>query len=417
MKTKVRLLLSVGTAFALLASASFSQPPSNIEVKKLNDNFYRLTSQVPYPSNFLAYVCPDGILLVDAGQKETGQELKRILKTIAVGNAEVKYLINTHAHIDHTGGNLALAGEPLIIGSEILRPTLRTYSYVLYEFPDKALPSITFSDSMTLYFGDEKIRIFATPGSHDATDVIVHFTKAGIVCLGDISYGMTFPSLDGYTGNLLNYPKVIDRILTLIPDNVTIVSGHGRETSVEELKQYRNMIVRTTQIVKEQIAKGKDVATMQKDDVLKDWASYDGGIAGNHEDWIDALAGAGPSKLRGSLAGELYQVLINNDADAAIAKYYELKKNYPNEYPFDGSHIIRTGNWLLNKERTSDAIKLFELFVKEFPGSVSGYASLGEAYIKAGNKELAIKNYEKVLEISPKNGKATETLKQLRSNK
>jgi glyoxylase-like metal-dependent hydrolase (beta-lactamase superfamily II) len=203
MKTTVRLLLLVGTAFAFLASVSFSQSSSNIEVKKLNDNFYRLTSQVPYPSNFLAYVCADGILLVDSGQKETGQELERILKTIAVGNAEVRYLINTHAHIDHTGGNLALAGEPLIIAPEILRSTLRAYSYVLYEFPDKALPSITFSDSMTLYFGNEKIRIFATPGSHDATDVIVHFTNAGIVCLGDISYGMTFPSIDGYTGNLL----------------------------------------------------------------------------------------------------------------------------------------------------------------------------------------------------------------------
>ena len=400
----------------LFGNDGFSQSESNIEVVKLKENFYRLTSKIPYKVNFLAYVTKEGILLVDAGQRQTGNEIRQILKTIAVGSSEVKILINTHAHIDHTGGNLALAGEPIIVGPEILRSTLRDYSYVLYEFPDNALPSVTFNDSMNIYFGDEKIRIIYTPGSHDSTDVIVHFTKAGIVCMGDISYGMTFPSVDGYTGNLLKYPEVIDRILTLIPNDVTIVSGHGRETNVEELKYFRDMILNTSKIIKEEMRKGKDVTEMQKEDILKDWASYDGGVAGDRNRWIASLVVAGPSKLRGSVAGELYKVLIISDADAAITRYYELKKNYPTEYPFNENHLIRVGYWLLDKGRTKDAIKIFELYIHEFPRSWNGYDSLGEAYMKDGNKELAIKNYEQSLELNPKNENAKEMLKRLLNN-
>lgn len=417
MKTINRSILLTVMFIVLFFNISFTQTQPNIEVTKLKENFYRLTSKVLYPANFLAYVCKDSILLVDAGQKQTGNEIKQVLQKIAIGTADVKMLINTHAHIDHTGGNLSIAGQPLIIGPEILRSTLRAYSYVLYEFPDNALPSVTFKDSINIYFGNEKIRIIATPGSHDGTDVIVHFTKAGIICLGDISYGMTFPSIDGYTGNLLKYPDVIDKVLTLIPNNVTIVSGHGRETNVEELKQFRDMIVSTTQIIKEGIAKGKDIATMQKEDILKDWASYEGGIAGDRKDWIDALANAGPSKLRSSIAGELYKVLITNGADAAIMRYQELKKNYPTEYPFSDNQLIRTGNWLLNKGRINDAHKLFEFCVNEFPSSSEGYNSLGEINMKMGNKELAIRNYGESLRLNPENKNTQEILKRLKEEK
>jgi len=137
------------TLFVVLqAGAAFAQSAPTVTVTRLADRFYRLTSTVPYPTNLLAYVSPAGILLVDSGSVETGDELRRVLKTLDGGRADVRMLINTHAHIDHTGGNLALAGGPLIVGPEILRSTLRAYGYVLYEFPDNGLPSITFTDSM-----------------------------------------------------------------------------------------------------------------------------------------------------------------------------------------------------------------------------------------------------------------------------
>ena len=415
MMKKFRLVLITAIQFIFLMGITLSQTQSNIQVTKLKEHFYRLTSTIPFPSNFLAYVTPEGILLVDSGQKETGNELKEVLKKIAIGNPEVKVLINTHIHIDHTGGNLFLAGVPLIVGPEVLRQAFHKYQYVLYDFPENSIPNVTFEDSVNIYFGGEKIRIITTPGAHSATDVIVHFTKSGIVCMGDISYGMTFPSFDGYTGNLNKYPEVIDRILTLIPDDVTIVSGHGREVSVKELKQFADMISNTSRIVREGVMNGKNIATMQKEDILKDWSSYEGGIAGDRNDWIMALTMAGPSLFRGSVPEELHNVLIKSDADAAIARYYELKKNYPNQYYFAERPIIRTGNWLLHKERVKDAIKLFELCVKEYPNSPQGYESLGRVYKETGNTELAIKNYEKLLQIDPGNADAKTALKSLKN--
>lgn len=413
MKKLISLISMAAISIIILESIAYSQTAQNIEVEKLKDNFYKLTSKLPYEVNFLAYVTPEGILLVDAGQKETGNEIKSILKTIAPNNLQVKILINTHAHIDHTGGNLALAGEPLIVGPEIFRTILRDYSYVLYEFPDNALPSVTFKDSITVYFGDEKIRLIATPGSHDATDIIVHFTKAGIVCVGDIYEGMTIPSIDAYTGNLLKFPEVIDKILTLVPDDVIIFPGHDVECDIEKFNQSGEMISNTTKIVKRELAKGKDIETMQKEDILKDWAEYEGGFGGNRNDWIISLANAGPSKFINSLANELYTVLQKSDGDAAVVHYYELKKDHPTGYPFIESQIRRTGDWLLTKGRTDDAVKIFELDTNEFPNSSLAYNGLGEAYLKAGKNELAIKSYEKSLQLDPENENAKNMLEQL----
>ena len=417
MEKTIKLISVVIIFVTAFLNTAYSQDEPNIQITKIKENFYRLTCNVPYSVNFLAYVTKKGILLVDAGQKQTGNEIKKVLETIAPGNSDVKILINTHAHIDHTGGNLALAGEPVIIGQEILRSTLRDYSYVLYEFPDNALPSVTFSDSATVYFGDEKIRIISVPGSHDATDVIVYFTNAGIVCVGDIFEGLTIPSIDAYTGNILNFPKVINKVISIIPNNVTIVSGHDKETNVETLKQSRDIIYYAAKIIKEEMSKGKDVATMKKENILKDWAKYENGFGGTLDDWIDNLAIAGPSKFRGSTAGELYKVLIKNNGDAAVKYYYELKRDYPNEYPFFESLINRIGYWLLSKGRIEDAIKIFELQIKEFPDSPNGYDSLAEAFQTEGKKELAIKNYEKSLQLDPRNKNAEEMLKQLRMKK
>ena len=91
--------------FVLQAGAAFAQSAPTVTVTRLADRFYRLTATVPYPTSLLAYVSPAGILLVDSGSIETGDELKRVLKTLDGGRADVKMLVNTHAHIDHTGGN------------------------------------------------------------------------------------------------------------------------------------------------------------------------------------------------------------------------------------------------------------------------------------------------------------------------
>lgn len=404
-------------ATSLFKGIIFAQVQNKIEVVKLKDNFYRLTSKVPYDANFLAYVTKDGILLIDAGQIETSSELKDVLKSISIGNSSVKIIINTHAHIDLTGGNIALAGEPTIIGVDILRSTLKNYTYVINEFPDNALPSITFTDSLNIYFGDEKIKLFAVPGSHDGTDILVHFTKSNIVCMGDISYGMSFPSIDGFTGNYLNYPIVIKNILSMIPKTVTIISGHGKDCNYEELKQYGETIDNIIKIVQKGLAEGKTVQTLSDEDILKPWSAYGLEDKGDRDYAISVIAVAGPSKFRNATIKELYDVLLIGDGNAAVAKYQQLKKDFPGQYNFNPNPIIRTGKWLVTKNRLKDAIILFDFCTKEFPKVAIAYENLAEAYLKDNNIKLAIENYEKVLKLNPQNINAIEQLKKLNSNK
>ena len=398
----------------LLAGVLCAQEGQNIIVTPIKGNFFKLTSRIPYPVNFLAFVTEDGILLVDSGQDVTGRELKSTLKTISRGNDNVKYLINTHQHIDHSGGNLALAGEPVVIGTELLKSKLRSGSLVLNEFPDSALPQTIFSGSTTLEFGGELIKIIALPGAHDSSDVIVYFTKSGIVCAGDIAFGMVFPSVDGASGDMRKYPDVINKLLNLIPKDATIITGHGKDLTYDELEKYKDVLVQSLHIVHVEMAKGKTLMAMQQEDVLKDFKSFDGPLV-NRAMMIYYIAIAGKNIMTGSLIEELYRVLEKNGGQEAVNKYYKLKSKSPRKYFFGENPLIRMGYWLLQKKRTQDAIAIFALCVKEFPNAWNPYDSLGEAYLQAGDKALAIANYEKSVQLNPRNKAAEEIIKKLKT--
>ena len=187
-----------------------------------------------------------------------------------------------------------------------------------------------------------------------------------------------------------------------------------RDTSVKELRQFRDMLAGTAAVVKAGLAQGKDVATMQKEDVLKQWASFGNPYTGSGNDWIPKLAAAGPSRLRGAVIGELYPVLVRADADAAIARYAEMKRDHPTGYPFNPDGLIRLGTWLSKKGRPTEAVKLFELAVREFPTYPPAYAALGPACEKAGDTARAIWSYQEWLRVEPTSDEAKEALKRLR---
>jgi tetratricopeptide (TPR) repeat protein len=86
------------------------------------------------------------------------------------------------------------------------------------------------------------------------------------------------------------------------------------------------------------------------------------------------------------------------------------------DFSLGENHLTAIGYALLGSNKVNEAIEIFSFMVEEFPQSANAYDSFGEAHMKAGNKELAIENYEKSLELDPNNRNATEMLKQLRSN-
>jgi glyoxylase-like metal-dependent hydrolase (beta-lactamase superfamily II) len=408
---KLPVTLSLAVAIILGTLPAYSQAPSRIEVAKVTGNIYELTVTYPYASNFVASVGEDGILLVDAGSKYTLAELDSVVKTL--GNGRVKIIVNTHAHTEHTGGNKAFGKDVTKIAHDNVRTRLQEGTYLLEEFAEDALPVITFTDSMSLYFNGEKIRLIAIPGAHDDGDIIVHFTKSGVVSTGALCTGMHFPTIDGIGGNALKYPGAVQRLISLVPDDVVLIPGHGRSCSMAEEKGFQNMLATTIEIVKSGLATGRDAAALQRDSVLEDWISYEGGFSSASE-WIQSIANAVQNvRPKKPSAVELYYAQKGMGIDSAIAKWYELKRTSPKDYSFGEGQIVLFGYYLLGKGRYQDAIRMFEVYVNDFPDSWNSYDCLAEAHMNAGNKELARKYYEKSLELNPSNTNAVEMMKKL----
>jgi CubicO group peptidase (beta-lactamase class C family) len=125
------------------------------------------------------------------------------------------------------------------------------------------------------------------------------------------------------------------------------------------------------------------------------------------------LYGQEPATPKRSLSHDLAPIVVEHGVDAGIAKYHELKSTHPNEYNFNEDALKVLGYRLLEDNRNSDAIAIFKLNVEEYPKSSSVYDSLAEAYAKEGQKQLAIENYRKSLELDPKNQNAANKLKEL----
>jgi len=122
---------------------------------------------------------------------------------------------------------------------------------------------------------------------------------------------------------------------------------------------------------------------------------------------VEALAGRKP------VSEVLFRTIQEKNVDAAVKQYYELKTTQPAAYDFSENELVGLGYRLLATKEITGAIEVFKLSVKAYPQSYNAFDSLGEAYMVNGNKELAIKNYKKPLELNPANSNAVEMLKKL----
>jgi cyclase len=414
-KFKICLLLTMGL---LLSGSLFAQQEPVYQVTKLTDHIYELTTDDPMLIVVKAYVSigDDGVLVVDCGQKKAAEGLKKAV--LALKNETPKYIIDTHGHLDHIGGNYIFGKEPVIIGHKNLTKSMKTASYAFEDFGPESFPDTTFSDSMSLFFNGEEIKMYTFEGAHDDDDIIVWFTKSKIVCAGDLSNGHHFPSVEQIFGNSTKYGDVTNRVIALLPDDVTIVSGHGADGTVADYRIFNDMCIKTAEIVRNELAKGKDLATLQKEDVLKDYQSFEGGYIDKNM-WLNYLVFdiQNPDRpIPMDMVAPIHDALQAKGVDSAIAIYDDFKKKYDKGDGFFEMIISFIGPKLFTNNRFTESLKFCETAIKEYPNSSSLYLYyyyVGRNYQKLENKELAIKNFKKCLELKPDTPKAIQYLKEL----
>ncbi len=195
----------------------------------------------------------DGLLIVDDQFASEEQKIRAALKDINPG--PLKFVLNTHVHGDHTGGNEAFGKEAVIIAHENVRKRL-----VDDEQPKSALPVVTYEDKVSVHFNGEVIDLIHFPNGHTDTDTVIFFRSSNVVHMGDHFFSGRFPFIDlGRNGSVQGYLDNVAAVLAALPDDVKIIPGHGPLSTKADLQAFHTMIDTCYTAVKEQVKAGADM--------------------------------------------------------------------------------------------------------------------------------------------------------------
>jgi glyoxylase-like metal-dependent hydrolase (beta-lactamase superfamily II) len=222
---RVVSLAAVASATLLTLSAQAQQDFSTIQIKttKLADNFYSVEGS---GGTIGALVGPDGIFLVDSQYAQLTDKIVAALKQIS--DRPIRFLVNTHVHPDHTGGNenFAKLGVTLLSRDE-LRARLATPGRGGPP-PAGALPTVTYKGAVTLHMNGEDVQLIPVPVAHTDGDTMVFFPKANVLMTGDFYRSMGYPNIDRANGGTMNgMLDGLDAIGKLTNATTKIVPGHG----------------------------------------------------------------------------------------------------------------------------------------------------------------------------------------------
>jgi glyoxylase-like metal-dependent hydrolase (beta-lactamase superfamily II) len=191
----------------------------------------------------------DGVLLIDSQFKQLTEKILSAINN-RITDKPVKFLINTHWHQDHTGGNENFVNNgAIIIAQENVRERLNTEQVVNFlnktfeASPLKALPTITYNDSITFYLNDDKIDVYHLPNAHTDGDSIIYFNKRNIIHTGDMYVNGRYPFIDHSSGGSIEgLITGIEKIISTIDHETKIIPGHGLLSNLDELQDYLIML-------------------------------------------------------------------------------------------------------------------------------------------------------------------------------
>jgi cyclase len=261
------------------AAAAAAQEAVDIRTEAVGPGVYVLYGA---GGNIGVSVGADGVFLVDDQYAVMTPKVAEALAKLTPESP--RFVLNTHWHGDHTGGNENLAQKgTLIVAHDNVRRRMSTEQFSkLFDrttppSPSGALPVVTFNDSVSFHLNGDEIRGVHVAPAHTDGDVFIHFRRANVIHTGDIVFAGRYPFIDlDSGGSVAGVIAAVERMLELADDRTRIIPGHGEVTDKAGLAAYREMLVTTSGRVRELVKAGKTL-----DEVLaaKPNADYDEKLA------------------------------------------------------------------------------------------------------------------------------------------
>jgi glyoxylase-like metal-dependent hydrolase (beta-lactamase superfamily II) len=211
----------------------------------------------------------DGVILVDDQYAPLTDKIKAALAALNPG--PIRFVLNTHWHFDHTGGNenFGKAGIVIVAHENVRRRMsaeqfMTTFAQSIKASPAGALPVVTFTDAVTFYYNGDSISAIHVAPAHTDGDVIVWFRHANVVHMGDTFFNGRYPLVDLASGGAsAGLIAAADRVLAMADANTKIIPGHGPLGDRVALEAYRTMLVTVRARIKQAVAAGQTLAQVQ----------------------------------------------------------------------------------------------------------------------------------------------------------
>jgi len=292
-----KVLLSFVVVFATGLALAQDQDFSKVQIKvtKVAGSVYMLEGA---GGNIGASVGDDGIVVVDDQYAPMADKIQVALKGIT--DKPIRFIINTHYHEDHTGGNAYFQKQAPIIAQDNVRKRLESggtagvgpggsMHFEAKPQPKEALPIITFDHDVTVHLNGEDIRALYFPAGHTDGDSVIFFPKSNVVHMGDdfVTYGFPFIDVDS-GGSIDGMIDGVEKVIAQVPPDVKIIPGHGPLSNLDDVRAYLKMLKETREVVATALKKNQTLAQMKQAKLLDSWKKYSGDFI-NEDAFLETL--------------------------------------------------------------------------------------------------------------------------------
>jgi glyoxylase-like metal-dependent hydrolase (beta-lactamase superfamily II) len=255
------------TLFILLFSAAaYAQPDFSkveIQTQQLAPTVYML---IGAGGNIGLSVGEDGVLMIDDQFAPLTPKIQEAIGKLS--SKPVRFLVNTHWHFDHTGGNQNFGNAgAIIIGHENVRKRLASGGEIAFlgmkinPEPSVALPTITYQSGTNFAVNGDELRVMYVPSAHTDGDSMIYFSKSNVIHMGDTFFNKIFPFIDYSSGgSVQGVIANADRVLKMAGDDTKIIPGHGPLATKADLKAFRDMLATVSGRIQKQVKAGKTLA-------------------------------------------------------------------------------------------------------------------------------------------------------------